>query len=128
MNRLLALLIACVLLLGAAGAVGVAQAREINGNSRSNTLNGTNRKDTIKGGRGNDRIDGRGGNDTLVGGSGNDTITGGSGGDIFSGGNGNDTIHAQDATVDRIICGAGRDVVYADAREAISADCEDVRR
>lgn len=125
MNRLLALLVACALLLGAAT---VAQARTIRGDAGSNTLNGTNRADTITGGRGNDRIDGRRGNDTLVGGAGNDTIVGGRGHDTISGGNGHDRIDARDNETDRIVCGTGRDVVLADRRDAVSGDCEHVRR
>jgi hypothetical protein len=29
---------------------------------------------------------------------------------------------------DAVRCGAGRDVVYADGRDTVARDCEDVRR
>src|SRR4051794_1698391 len=73
--------------------------------------------DTLIGGEGNDRLAGRAGNDRLFGDStdnsgspGHDELIGGSGRDLLVGGGGNDALMgAYDG--DRIIAGAGNDVV-----------------
>ncbi len=48
--------------------------------------------------------------------------------DRLEGGDGDDRISAVDGRVDRISCGAGRDVVLADADDVVARDCESVRR
>lgn len=98
--------------------------------------------DRLRAGDGEDRLDGGAGNDHLDGGFGDDLIVGGPGRDtIFgdlAGGDcgpawckypyGNDTIEARDGEADSITCGAGTDVVTADAQDVVAPDCEDVRR
>ena len=67
-------------------------------------------------------------NTTLLGGGGPDRIRGGPGRDTIVGGDGNDRIFARDGEADRIACGKGRDIVVADGGDAVSRDCEVVRR
>jgi hypothetical protein len=88
---------------------------------------------TFLGGDGNDLLNDDNGfteADVLDGGSGDDRLTGGYGPDTLIGGEGNDSIDASQvdgsATRDRISCGPGNDVVYANARDEIDADCENV--
>lgn len=130
MHRLLALCVAVLVLLGG---VTLAEARTINGTAGNNRLIGSNRSDVIRGGLGDDRIDGRGGADIIAGGGGRDVLVGGRGRDTISGGNQNDVIDVRDGETDRVVCGEARggrdrDVVYADRRDQVNADCEHVRR
>lgn len=81
-----------------------------------NVMGDTLRDDVVVGTRGDDVLYGRGGADTLIGGNGNDTLVGGSG---------DDTIRARDGRTDSVVCGAGDDTVVADAKDVLSADCED---
>jgi Ca2+-binding RTX toxin-like protein len=83
--------------------------------------------DRMNGGDGNDRIAGGLGGDRLTGGDGNDRIDGGDGRNTYSGGDGNDAIDAANGSTERIRCGAGRDVVRADATDRLSG-CERVFR
>jgi Ca2+-binding RTX toxin-like protein len=123
-QRLIVLSVTFALLLGCAS---VAVARTIKGNGGDNRLTGTPAADVISGGGGDDVINGGRGNDVLLGNGGNDTIIGGPGRDQISGGNGRDVIDVRDGEVDRDVCGRGRDVVYRDAKDIVSRDCE-VRR
>ena len=91
----------------------------ITGTQGADVLNGTAGNDVIAAGAGNDQVNGLAGDDVLCGGPGNDTI---------QGGDGNDRISEVDGAVDRIDCGPGVDVVFADGEDAIAASCEDVRR
>jgi hypothetical protein len=78
---------------------------------------------------GNDRLFGEAGNDRLFGGPGKDLLVGGPGHDRFVGGGGNDVIKARDhVRRERIGCGAGRDVVYADKGDVVARNCERVHR
>ncbi len=100
--------------------VGSAAARTIEGTERSERLLGTPRADAIRG---------LGGNDRLVSGAGTDFLSGGAGRDVLDAGAGNDRIVAQyDGSRDRVLCGAGLDIVNADLLDAVSADCETVGR
>ena len=106
------------------------------------TLTGLGGDDRLRGGDGPDRVDGGAGDDSLDGGFGDDTIVGGPGRDMISadlaGGDcgplwckhpyGNDRVEARDGEADSITCGAGRDVVVADAADVVAPDCEDVQR
>ena len=106
--------------------------------------------DLLDGGAGNDDLDGEAGDDLLRGGPGNDmlashspigrdTLMGGAGNDeiithhalkIF-GGSGRDTIKAGNQRRERIDCGKGRDVAYADrgrGRRDRVRNCERVIR
>ncbi|MFL5912444.1 MAG: hypothetical protein ACJ768_17995 [Gaiellaceae bacterium] len=88
---------------------------------------------TFLGGDGNDSLNDQSnvtGADVLDGGPGDDRLTGGDGPDTLIGGEGNDSIDASQAdgsaTRDRLSCGPGNDVVYANARDEIDPDCENV--
>jgi len=61
----------------------------------------------------------------LHGGSGDDEITGGTGRDLLIGSGGDDTIDAADGEADEVDCGAGTDVVAADAIDTTSS-CESI--
>jgi RTX calcium-binding nonapeptide repeat (4 copies) len=116
MRRVLtpALALACWL-----SAVGIAQGALLVGTSGPDRLNGTARADELYGLAGNDRIDGRGANDLLDGGSGRDRLAGGTGAD---------RIVANDTWQDRVLCGSARDIVVADRKDRVAADCETVSR
>jgi RTX calcium-binding nonapeptide repeat (4 copies) len=89
-----------VLLLAAlAGAVlaTAASAAQVRGTARADTIRGTIRADFIDPRAGRDRV---------------------------SAGRGNDRIKAQDQFIDTIACGPGYDVVTADLRDRLAADCE----
>ncbi len=122
------------------GAAGRDTLRGGNGNDR---LFGGTGNDRLEGQAGSDRLSGQAGNDRLIGGLGNDTLTGAAGRDNltdsrgrdrFSGGAGIDRIDSRDTRLadrraaDRILCGSGRDVVFADARDRVARDCERVVR
>jgi hypothetical protein len=75
--------------------------------------------DDIEGGPGDDHIRGQAGDDELVGGGGRDVV---------KAGGGDDTIDVRDGRVDRVRCGSGRDEVWADGRDDVTASCERVHR
>jgi arylsulfatase A-like enzyme len=89
------------------------------GSSLGDTFCGSARADTLSGGEGDDVLFGRAGRDRLV---------GGPGGDVFYGGYGPDRVEARDGTRDVIVCGPGRDVVFADLLDGVGRGCEVVRR
>ena len=95
-------MLACVVLVLAAGSVWAA------------TVQGTAGNDTLRGGAGADRIYGKGGNDKLIGAAGNDLLVGGPGNDRLVGGTGADTLR----------CGPGRDSVTRDVHDTVAKDCE----
>lgn len=107
---------------------GTAGADRWVGTAGNDTAKGLGGADRISGGSGDDLIDGGYGDDVLSGGPGHDRLIGGPGTDSFSGGDGNDVIHARDGKVERVVCGAGRDVAEVDWLDIVHADCEDVRR
>src|SRR3989454_5025230 len=82
-----------------------APAATIVGTAKNEVIRGTAKADKLYGKAGNDKLYGLGGNDTLVGGAGNDTLVGGAGSD-------------------KLQCGPGHDVVIADAKDSVLADCE----
>ena len=89
---------------------------------------GTSERLVLNAGGGDDRITGSSGlagriNSTLNGDDGNDRITGTDGTDRITGGAGNDTLRSRDARIDRVLCGAGRDVARVDRRDRPS-NCE----
>lgn len=111
--------------------------RPLVGTDGPDTLIGSGAGDVIFGRGGNDSIHGRGGHDCLIGGAGNDTLrgesgddrlTGGPGRDKTFGGAGNDTIPVRDGVKDIVDCGPGRDLVFADKKDVVARNCEDVRR
>lgn len=65
----------------------------------------------------------------IAGGPGTDGLTPGDGEDRVDGGSGRDSITVSgDGRVDRVQCGPGKDVVYADPVDRVARDCETVRR
>ena len=120
---------------------GAAGRDVLRGGGGADRLFGGTSHDRLLGDAGNDRLSGQGGNDRLNGGTGTDTLAGAAGRDVltdrrgrdrFSGGAGVDRIDARDTRVrdraiaDRILCGPGRDIVYADPRDRVARDCERV--
>ena len=99
---------------------GVAGAASIVGTPRADRLTGTAKPDSIDGRAGNDTLRGLAGGDFLQGGAGRDTVDGGSGDDRVA-------AHA-DGAVDRVRCGAGRDIVDAERNDVVAGDCEVVSR
>jgi RTX calcium-binding nonapeptide repeat (4 copies) len=59
-------------------------------------------------------------------GNGRDRVFGGRGRDQLYGGGGNDTMNAQDGYKDNVNCGLGTDTAYADRRDRVNEDCENV--
>jgi hypothetical protein len=98
-------------------------------------LRGGKGKDVQDGGAGADALIGSAGADTQRGGPGNDYLAPGGGKDSADGGGGADVMvvagdeggspaHGQD----RVVCGPGRDVVWASSRDEVGGDCELVYR
>jgi hypothetical protein len=102
-------------------------ANAIPGTSRADRLSGTAGGDEITGRARNDRLDGRGGDDCVKGGKGADELLGGKGKDRVNGGKGGDRIVVDDGVEDRVKCGAGRDTVLADRKDAVAANCERIK-
>jgi Ca2+-binding RTX toxin-like protein len=116
------------------------------GQDGNDYVDGENGNDTLRGGHGDDEIHGRNDDDLILGGPGNDAITGDRGDDtingedgddsingnldddVIEGGPGNDHINAVGGGADRVSCGDGADVVFADVGDQVNANCEDVRR
>jgi hypothetical protein len=120
---------------------GAAGRDVLRGGGGADRLFGGTSHDRLLGDAGNDRLSGQSGNDRLNGGTGSDSLAGAAGRDVltdrrgrdrFSGGAGVDRIDARDTKVgdrkiaDRILCGPGRDIVYADPRDRVARDCESV--
>ena len=82
----------------------------------------------VTGSPGDDEITGYAGRQVLLGGEGLDVIRGLRGPDLLAGQDGDDTIYSRDDSVDTVGCGAGVDRVLADASDAVSSNCENVRR
>ncbi|HEX6702039.1 MAG TPA: hypothetical protein VF101_15030 [Gaiellaceae bacterium] len=109
MRRLLTTAVA--LSLSVVGATAAAEAARLRGTPGPDRLFGTDLADTLLGRGGNDLLAGRGGRDVLDGGAGDDRIA------------------AQaDQAVDRVLCGAGHDVVTAELTDRVANDCEVVSR
>jgi Tol biopolymer transport system component len=113
------------------------QVCRIAGTARVDSLVGTDGTDGIYGFRGDDRIraggrpdylEGGPGDDLLDGGRSDDRLYGGPGHDRLYGGLGFDAIVANDGSKDRVRCGSGYDIVWADRGDAVARDCELVIR
>src|SRR5438270_896189 len=112
----------------------VAFAATINGGPGNDAMSGGTGDDVQYGDDGNDTIYANQGQDTSYGGAGNDTLwamarsdvhPGPNGevdtqGDTLDGGPGNDVFHTRDGEVDKITCGDGYDVVFADTVDVIT--------
>ena len=101
----------------------------MNGYGGSDVMFGGAGDDLIFGGAGNDEVLDGFGSDAMSGGPGDDLILVGPGSDLIFGGAGNDVIYADgDLAANRVICGLGFDRVTIDPGDAVSLDCENVRR
>ena len=80
------------------------------------------------GGAGRDSIRAEAGRDRVSGGSGNDKIDAGVGRSRIKAGPGNDKVEAVNLKRNRINCGSGRDVVWANKGDIVARNCEVVRR
>jgi RTX calcium-binding nonapeptide repeat (4 copies) len=110
-------------------AVTVAAAALVTGLASAATVTGTSAGDVLTGTPRADVLDGRAGKDTIAGLGGADFILGGPGRDIVDAGAGDDRIPAHgDGLRDATRCGAGIDIVTADAVDVVSRDCEVVSR
>ncbi|MDP1849331.1 MAG: calcium-binding protein [Solirubrobacteraceae bacterium] len=107
---------------------GDANHDRLHGGDGDDLIAGRKGNDTIWGDAGNDRITGDRGRDRILGGAGNDTIYGNYDSDTIDGGTGNDRINVVHGGTDTVVCGRGKDVVFADPRDKIAKDCESVRR
>jgi Ca2+-binding RTX toxin-like protein len=94
-------------------------ANQVAGTDRSDRLHGTPESDLISGFGGRDRISGLAGTDCIYAGNGVDVVTGGAD---------DDEIDVSRGGRDRVTCGAGRDTVFTDPTDVVSASCERVRR
>ena len=101
---------------------------QLHGGPGDDVLAGRRGNDTVRGNEGDDRITGDRGRDRLLGDAGNDTIYGNYDSDTIDGGTGDDRINVVHGGRDTVVCGRGRDVVFADGIDRIAKDCEDVRR
>jgi Ca2+-binding RTX toxin-like protein len=101
---------------------------ELHGGPGDDVLAGRKGADLIYGDAGADRITGDRGSDRIFGGAGNDTIFGNYDGDLVDGGPGDDRINVAHGGRDVVTCGAGTDIVFADAVDSVAKDCETVRR
>ena len=84
----------------------------------------SNDVEDLFGAGGNDKLTGDRAANTIDGDAGDDRIDGGRGRDALFGGDGDDVIDARDGALDRVDCGAGKDLVTADANDVVSRDCE----
>ena len=117
------------------------------GGSGNDTINTGDGNDLAFGGPDNDTVNGELGNDRMFANRGVDVVTGGPGNDhlwarapfdvtgepnepadTLDGGEGNDVFHVRDGEADNVTCGAGYDVVRADRKDVVAADCEVVKR
>jgi Ca2+-binding RTX toxin-like protein len=99
------------------------------GRAGHDCLLGSGGSDNLTGDAGNDTLSGGTGNDNLLGGDGDDDVTGGTGSDNVVAGAGNDVVDVFDgAAGDIVVCGSGVDTVYADPRDTVASDCENVTR
>lgn len=133
MGRTATIFMAAVALMVILSAGVALAASPIIGTDRDEQLIGTNKAEEIRGLGGEDEITDGLGADVVVGGKGSDNLIGYGGDtsvDRFSGGAGKDTIQSGDvpASRDRVLCGPGVDVVYADTADVVSKDCERVKR
>ena len=102
---------------------GTASADAISGGGGADRISGLAGGDCLSGGAGRDRLAGGAGNDTVDGGAGNDVLNAGTGRNVLRGGSGNDRLDSTNGRRDVLNCGPGRDVVFADAFDRVTA-CE----
>jgi Ca2+-binding RTX toxin-like protein len=117
------------------------------GGRGNDTVHAGAEPDLVLGGRGDDSLYGDDGPDRIFAQQGVDKEYGGEGdddlwamarrdvagdpnepGDTLDGGPGNDRFRVRDGEPDHVTCGGGFDVVVADFKDVVSADCEVVKR
>ena len=114
------------------------------GQGGNDELVGEKGDDTAWGGEGDDNVRGAADTDTLFGGAGADRLFGGPGndrivalaaidvqlpgGDYIRSGRGNDVVRVRDGDGDRVLCGPGSDIVYADFHDKVKPNCEVAKR
>jgi TolB protein len=108
--------------------VGSSGQEAIYGANGDDVLRGRGGPDYVVGGNGSDEVRGGSGGDTILGGSGHDRLVGGPGKDGLLGASGDDVLLARDRKSDNIVCGQGRDRVFADVDDRVSRDCEQISR
>ncbi len=96
---------------------GTGRADKLCGTGKAETFYGRRHDDVVRAGPGHDAVFGQSGADRMLGGRGRDRLDGGPGADVHL---------ARDGERDRVTCGRGRDVVYADQSDGVAADCERV--
>lgn len=89
-------------------------------------VSGTVLAATKVGTRGDDRLVGTGKNDVLKGRGGDDVLKGKGGDDLLQGGGGRDRLYdrGDPSETDTFSCGSGRDAVWANPNDSVSASCE----
>jgi Ca2+-binding RTX toxin-like protein len=108
---------------------GTPRSDTIYGYAGADGLRGYGAGDTLDGGRGGDLIRGMAGGDLLLAGGGRDTIFGQRGADRANGGSGSDTIRVDQPKrdeADSVECGYGYDNVFANRKDRVSKNCENV--
>ena len=108
--------------------IGTDRADAITGSAGGDLIDGWAGADAILGMRGDDRVFAGSENDVVFGGAGDDLIDPALGRDLVHGGAGNDLVHVGGGEPDRVWCGTGHDVVYADRLDRVARDCEKVVR
>jgi Ca2+-binding RTX toxin-like protein len=98
------------------------------GHEGADHISGAEGADVVVGGTGADELRGNSDADYLEGSSGNDWILPGKGGDMVEAGPGDDVIDLRDGQRDESACGSGRDLVFIDEKDHVSAACERVER
>lgn len=114
--------------------VGTNENDHMNALDGNDILRGLGRNDMMIGGNGHDRMGGADGADQIYGDAGNDNILGGTGADYINGTGGDDVIYARDSivfsdgSIDKIVCGLGKDRAYMTPAEGdqASKDCEKI--
>lgn len=109
---------------------GTPRGDAIYGYGGDDELRGYEGSDRLDGGTGNDRMRGMKGNDLLLGRAGRDTIYGQRGADRVEAGSGNDFINVARPSGDEsdaVTCGRGYDTVFANRKDGVSRDCENVQ-
>ena len=99
---------------------------EIHGLGELDIIVGGLGNDVIYGGPGGDLPGGDEGDDVIYGGDGDEQMWGGEGEDVLYGGDGSDLIDASDRQQrDKLYCGEGIDLYWADKNDYVSSSCED---
>ncbi len=115
----------------AAGVIGGGNAGDtIVGSVGNDIIFGKGGSDTINGRAGEDRIFGGGGHDVMDGAGGDDTIIDDDGraGDVLRGRDGSDTLYSLDGANDKLRCGPGGGIAFADRGDDVVGCSPVIRR